>query len=144
VQLPLIQTWRDFKEFLEAKKRKREPIRLKARGGSSASYVPSSPRGFENFRRSLRGVGDFGCASEGIDRLERELRSRHTVGLPVPRRVLQNEDCSVTLFWPSITVRCFTDRFFSMIGGTEGVHAQRITNELLDALYFQHRIQNPS
>jgi 2-phosphoglycerate kinase len=58
--------------------------------------------------------------------------------------VLQNEDRSLTLFWEGITVRCFGDAFMSLIGGTSGVPATKISNELLDALGFQARIQRAS
>lgn len=142
--LPLIQTVRDLREFLEAKKRKREPIRLRARAGTAASYVPTSHRGFQRFRGALALVPDWGRASEQLDALELALQRRNGVVLPLPRRVLQNEDRSLTLFWEGITVRCFGDAFMSLIGGTSGVPATKISNELLDALGFQARIQRAS
>lgn len=138
--LPLVQTWRDLREFLDAKKRKREPVRLKATGGATAVYAPRSFGDFTRFRSALR-VGDYGAASEGVDRLEHELRARNSVGLPLPRKLLQNEDRSLTLFWEGATVRSFPDRFVSVIGGTDGVTATRITSDLLDLLAFQSRIQ---
>lgn len=142
--LQIIRTYREFREFLAAKRRKREPIIFRARGAGAASYVPSSPRGFENFRAALRGVGHWGRASERLDALEHALRKRHGVGLPLPRKVLQNPDGSLTLFWESVLVRCFVDGFLSTIGGVEGIRAKKVSRELLDALAFQVRIQRAS
>lgn len=139
--LPLLQTWRDFREFVAAKKRKREPIRLTARGGGAASYRPSSSVGFARFRAALRGVGDWGRASERLDALEHAVFCRHRVTLPMPRKVLQNEDGSLSLFWQGVTVRCFVDQTTVLIGGTAGIPSKTITTELLDMLAFQARIQ---
>lgn len=139
--LQLVSTYREFREFLAAKKRKREPLRWHAKGAAAASYVPRNAHGFANFRADLRGVGDWGQASERLDALEHELRKQHGVGLPLPRRVLQNSDRSLTLFWQDVMVRCFVDGFVSTIGGVDGVKAKKITLELLELLAFQFRIQ---
>lgn len=142
--LPLVQTFRDFREFLEAKKRKREPIRWRGKAGAAASYRPRHAHGFANFRAALRGVGDWGQASERADALEHALKARHGVTLPLPRKVLQNEDRSISFFWEGAMVRCLPDGFVSIIGGTDGVPAKTITRELLDLLAFQARIQRAS
>lgn len=138
---PVIATIRDFKEFLAAKRRKREPLRWNAKGAAVAKYVPRHPQGFANFRAALRGVGDFGLASERLDRLEHGLRKRHGIGLPLPRKVLQNEDRSLSVFWEGAMVRCLPDGFVSLIGGTAGVPSKAITPALLDLLAFAARIQ---
>lgn len=143
--LPVLQTWRDFREFVAAKKRKREPLCFKGRGVAEASYRPRHAQGFANFRASLRGVGSWGQASERVDALEHALHARHGVGLPLPRKVIQNSDKSLSLWWgPSshLMVRALPDGFTSLIGGARGVVAKCITNELLDALAFQRRIQS--
>lgn len=140
----MIQLFRDLRdafEFVRAKKIKREPIRWDVRGAGCAQYVPRNPQGFANFRAALRGVGDFGQASERIDSLEDGLRRRHGVCLPLPRKVLQNQDRSLSLFWDGAMVRCFPDGFFSLIGGEHGAQAKSVTTELLDLLAFQARIQ---
>jgi hypothetical protein len=139
--LPGIQTVRDFREFIAAKKRKREPLRWHGRGSGSASYRPSSAHGFANFRAALRGVGDWGQASERVDALEDALRRRNAVGLPLPHKVIQNADRSLSFFWEGAMVRCFPDGFVSLIGGVDGVKAKTATRELLDLLAFQSRIQ---
>jgi hypothetical protein len=139
--LPLIQTYRDFREFLEAKKRKREPLRWRARGATEATYVPRSASGFARFRAELRGVGDWGQASERVDSLEHALRARSGSGLPLPRKVIQNSDRSLSLFWTGAMVRCLPDGFVSLIGGVDGAQAKSVTPELLDLLAFQARIQ---
>jgi hypothetical protein len=144
MRLPVIQTWRDFREFLEAKKRKREPLRFVAKPVASARYEPTSDAGFARFRQALRGVADFGRASERLDALEHALRARHGCGLPLPRKVIQNSDRSLTLFWNELMVRCFVDKFFGTIGGSDGVIVTKATNDLLDALAFQARIQRAS
>jgi hypothetical protein len=138
--LQLVSTYREFREFLAAKKRKREPLRFTAKPIGCAIYKPSSARGFANFRTALRGVGDWGQASERLDRLEHALRARHQVGLPLPRKLMQNEDRSISVFWTGAMVRCFPDGFTSLIGGTEGVPARAVTRELLDLLAFQARL----
>ena len=140
----LISTIRDFREFLAAKKRKREPIRWVGKAAAAGLYRPSSARGFANFRAALRGVGDWGQASERIDALEDALRRRHLTGLPTPRKVLQNSDRSISLFWEGVMVRCMTDGFASLIGGIDGAKSAKVTTELLDLLALQARIQNAS
>lgn len=139
--LRLIRTYREFREFLDAKRRKREPIIFRARGAAAARFVPSSARAFDVFRERLRGVGSWGKASERLDALEHALRRRHAVGLPLPRRVLQNPDGSLTLYWEGLLVRCFREGVGFFLGGKDGVKATRVTNELLDALAFQARLQ---
>jgi hypothetical protein len=133
---------REFREFLEAKKRRGEKLRIIVRPVAKARYIPSSPRGFQNFRAACRGVGDWCLASERLDALEDALKRRHMVGLPLPRKVIQNEDRSLTLFWHEASARCFVDGFMSTIGGSAGVPATKITNEFLDLLAFQARIQS--
>jgi len=143
----MLQTWRDFREFLEAKKRKREPVHFSVKPVAEATYVPRHPQGFANFREALRGVGHWGQASERLDALETALRKRHAIGLPLPRKVVQNVDRSLSLwFGPAehVMVRCFDDRFFSLIGGTKGAPQSKVTSDLLDALAFQHRLQHAS
>jgi hypothetical protein len=140
----LIQTIRDLRDFIAAKKRKREPIVWTVKGAGGATYRPRSLSGLEQFRARLRGVGHWGRASEGLDRLESELRKRHGVGLPLPNEVIQNDDSSLSLFWEGVMVRCFTDGFVSLLGGTAGIPSKKITRELLDALAFQVRIQRAS
>jgi hypothetical protein len=142
--LSLVSDYREFREFLEAKKRKREPIIRKARGVVEAVYVPRSHAGIERFRAALRGVGDWGQASERLDAIEMALQRRAGVVLPLPRKVMQNDDRSLTVFWTGAMVRCMPDGLISMIGGVEGVKAKRVTNELLDLLAFQARIQRAS
>jgi hypothetical protein len=145
MRIPLLQTWRDFREFVEAKRRKREPLFFSAKGAAEAEYTPRSAQGFANFRAALRGVSPWGQASEGLDRLEKALKKRHQVGLPLPRLVMQNSDRSLAIWWGGeshLMVRCFPDRFFSLIGGTAGIPEKKITTELIDALAFQHRIQS--
>lgn len=142
--IPLLATVRDLRDFLAAKKRKREPVRITGNGAGEATYVPRHAAGFENFRAALRRVGPWGRASERVDALEHALRARHAVGLPLPRKVIQNGDRSLTLFWEGFSVRCFVDSTCSLIGGTAGVPAKRITKELLDALAFQARLQRAS
>lgn len=140
----LIQTIRDFREFVAAKKRKREPLRWVGKAVSAASYRPSSSHEFSNFRANLRGVGDWGQASERLDALDSAIRRRHMVGLPLPQKVIQNSDRSLSLFWEGVMVRCFVDGFVSMIGGADGMKAKQITNSLLDMLAFQARIKSAS
>jgi hypothetical protein len=145
--IPLIATLRDMRDFLAAKKRKREPLRWDAKGVGVAIYTPRHPQGFANFRAALRGEGHWGQASEGLDRLETALRKRHQIGLPMPRKVMQNEDRSLSVWWGGdehLMVRAFPDRFFALIGGAKGIPSPKITTDLLDALALQSRIQNAS
>lgn len=142
--LNLIRTARDFREFLAAKKRKREPVRLRGHGAASASYEPRDAHGFAAFRRALRGVGDWGRASERLDALEHALVARHQCTLPLPRKIIQNEDRSLTFFWPGISVRCFEDRTVAFLGGPSGVPTKGHSRELLDMLAFQAKIQQAS
>lgn len=140
--LAIVETLRDLREFISAKKRKREPIRWDVRGTSSAAYVPRDHRGFTNFRAALRGVGDWGQASERVDSLADALRRKHACELPLPRKVFQNHDRSLTFLWESITVRVYTDRFTAMIGGVKGKPVTNVTPEILDMLGFLAKVQN--
>lgn len=139
--LAVIETIRDFREFLAAKKRKREPLRCVARGASAATYVPQSEQGFANFRAALRGVGDWGQASERVDGLADALHRRHGCALPLPRKVFQNPDRSLTFLWEGITVRVYPDRFTAMLGGMKGKPVTAITAEILDMLGFQAKLR---
>lgn len=141
--LALIDNIRDFREFLAAKRRKREPIHWNARGATEAVYRPSDARGFDNFRQALRGVSDWGQASERVDALADALRRRHGCPLPLPRKVVQNSDRSLTFFWEGLTLRAFPDRIASLIGGTSGRQVAGVAIEILDMLAFQARIQGP-
>lgn len=140
--LSIVSTYREFREFLEAKKRKREPLRFIARGATEAVYIPRHAQGFANFRAALRGASDWGQASERADALEAALRRRRGTGLPLPRKVMQNEDRSLSFFWTGAMARCLPDGFVSLIGGTDGIPARKVTTELLDLLAFQARIQS--
>lgn len=141
--LQLVQSIRDLREFIAAKKRKREPIRWSARGATAAAYVPQSARGFANFCAALRLAADWGQASERLDELAHALRARHACELPTPRKVLQNSDRSLTLFWQGLTVRAFPDQGITvLLGGTTGAPVRGVTTDVLDMLAFQARLQN--
>lgn len=139
--IAILDNIRELKDFLASKRIKREPLRWSVKPVACATYIPRNARGFAAFRASLRGVGDWGRASERLDALEHTLRKRHECGLPLPRKVLQNDDRSLTVFWQGTMVRCFPDGFVSTIGGIEGIKARKVTRELLDLLAFQVRIQ---
>lgn len=134
--IQIVSTIRDMREFLAAKRRKREPVRWSARGASDAVYSPTSEQGFAKFRAALRGVDDWGCASERIDGIADALRRRHGCPLPLPRRVIQNSDRSVTLFWEGVTLNASRDRVTVLVGGMGGRQIEGVTNELLDMLGF--------
>lgn len=132
--------YREFREFLEAKRIKREPLRFKGKAMAEASFVPASHWHFSEFRERLRGVGDWGRASERFDALEHALVNRGS-SLPLPRKVFQNDDMSITMMWEQVTVRCFVDGMHAMIGGAAGISLNHVTPELLDALAFQATLQ---
>jgi hypothetical protein len=131
---------RDVREFVEAKRRKREPITWHAQGVTEATCKPRTLQNFAELRSGLRCAPDFARASERLDALERALRNRHALSMPKPRKITQNSDCSLTLWWRGAMVRCFADGFVSFIGGAKGVAAKMITPELLDVLAAQTRI----
>lgn len=133
---------RDVREFVEAKRRKREPIFWHGNGVTEASCEPRSLADFVSLRAGLRGSLDFGRSSERVDALESALMRRHNVGLPKPRKVMQNTDRSLTIWWEGIMVRCFRDGFVSLIGGASGKPARRVTVELLDMLAFARKVMS--
>jgi len=134
----LVQTLRDLREFIAAKRRKREPLRFIAKGAAEFTYVPQTDRGFANFRAALR-QSDFGQASEQLDGVAAALRRRHATELPLPRKLLQNADYSITVFWDGLTIRAFPDGVVTL---TDGKNPTRgVSNELLDMLGFQARIK---
>jgi hypothetical protein len=137
----IIANPRDAREFVEAKRRKREPIHWHAQGVTEACCKPRTLADFTALRAGLRGAPDFGHASERLDSLEVALFRRHMVKLPNPRKVMQNSDRSLTIWWGNgIMVRAFTDKFFSLLGGAKGIPAPTITTDLLDALAAHQRI----
>lgn len=125
---------RDLAEFKESKRIKREPIRWQATGGASAECKPRTVAAFNALRESLRGVSDWGRASEQIDSIEFALKARHGSAIPKPNRVIQNEDVSISLFWDGLMIRCFPDGIVSIIGGANGIPASGINTDLLDLL----------
>jgi hypothetical protein len=139
--MQLIRSMQDAWEYIRAKRRKRERIIITPKGAGAATYKPRHPQGFANFRAALRGVGDWGRASERLDALEDALRRRHACGLPLPKEVTQNEDRSLSVFWEGASVRCFPDGFVSLIGGTKGKPCRTVTTDLLDLLGFLARLQ---
>jgi hypothetical protein len=126
-------TIRDMREFLAAKKSKREPLRWSVKGAAQASYRPADTNAFLGFRERLRQSRDFARESERIDSLERDLRKRDAA-LPVPNELVHNEDRSITLHYAGVTVRAFPDGVGSLIGGTAGQFTRGVKRELLEAL----------
>lgn len=141
----VIANERDAREFVEAKRRKREPIRIYGDGAAEAVYLPTSAADFARFRGALRETADWGRASEGIDALEFELGARRQLGMPTPNKVIQNEDSSLSLFWKSgeasAMARFFVDGVFTMIGGADGPKARGVTPEFVDALAMIARMK---
>lgn len=134
----LTATWRDVREFLASKRIKREPLKWRAKGAARAEILPRDARHFARLRQSIRHSSDFGRASERIDRLERELSKRDTP-LPLPRKMIQEEDRSVSLFWNGLMVRAFPDGFVFII---EGKHPGKgYARELIEALILRSRMQ---
>jgi hypothetical protein len=132
---------RDLVEFLRAKRARREPVRFHAHGVAEATYHPRDAAGFARLRRRLRESRDFSDALDRLDALEHALRKRGGVPIPTPRKLMQNSDRSLSIWWgDSAMVRLFPDGMISMIGGTAGVKAKRVTPELLDLLAFQTRL----
>lgn len=140
----IVSTYREFREFLAAKKRKREPLRWRGTGAAEAMYRPSSHEGLANFRAALRRVDDWGQASERLDRIEHALRARSGHGFPLPHKVMQNSDRSLSVFWEGAMIRCLPDGVVSLIGGVGGIHSKGVSTELLDLLAFRARIERSS
>lgn len=140
--LQIVRTIRDMREYVAAKRRKREPLRFVAKGAGCADYAPRDRLGFSRIRGSLRGVGDWGRASERIDSLEHALRKRTGATLPLPRRLVQNEDRSLSLFYDELSVRAFPDGVAFLVGGSGGHLSQGVKPELLEALAFRARLQS--
>lgn len=136
----LIASMRDLVEFLRAKRARREPVRLHAHGVAEATYHPRDASGFARIRRRLRESRDFSDALDRLDALEHALRKRCGVPLPTPRKLMQNSDRSLSMWWEGAMVRLFPTGMISMIGGASGVKAKRVTPELLDLLAFQVRL----
>lgn len=125
---------RDLREFRESKRIKREGARLRVNGAGSATFRPNGELGFRRFRQQLRDITSWARQSEQIDRLERELMSRHFVMLPVPRSVEQRENGSLSLHWPGLTILAHTDQIAFLIGGASGHAGKGIKPQLLEAL----------
>lgn len=105
--------------------------------GASASAELRSLAGFQQLRALLRANNSFANALDRLDAIEHALERKHKVKLPCPRRLLQNGDCSLTLFWGGITLRCFAEGCAALIGGQHGAQVVGIKPELLAALAIQ-------
>jgi len=137
----LAASFRDLREFVAAKRKRGEKLRIRGKGAARAMVRIQGASHFASLRSALRASPWFGGAQERLDALDRQLRSRHGVPLPVPEEVLQDEDCSVSCFWGGVSVRSHADGFVSLIGGTAG-HAERsVTPQLLGALALKSRMQ---
>ncbi len=136
----LTSSLRDLRDFLQAKRNKREPIFLTGRGVARASYRPSTRQQFEGFRELLRQNRDFAQASERIDSLERDLRKRGAA-LPLPNELVQNADRSITLHYAGLCVRAMPDFVATLVGGTSGHLERGVTPALLGALTIVWRNQ---
>lgn len=133
---------REVREFLAAKKSKREPLRFEGHGQAAADFVPRSAANFANFRQRLIGATDWGHASERIEQLEHELIRRHGHGLPVPRKVIQNSNRSISLMFRDGLAVCHADGVVTVIGkGNEARRTVGITPEFLGLLHMQTRLQ---
>lgn len=133
---------REYREFREAKRIKREPLRLKLSGVQRSTCHPKSQGELDGLREQLRGIGDYGGASEQLDKLEDALRRRWSHGFPLPEDFVQEADRSLWMSWGNgLTVRAFPDFLGSVVGGTAGEVKRGITDTLLDALHMASRIR---
>jgi hypothetical protein len=131
---------RELREFVRSKRVKREPIRVVADGAGRAEYRPRNAQHFARLREQIRLSAHFGKASERIDALERELKTRDIHALPLPRKMIQDEDCSVHLFWNACSVRAFPHGFVYVLQGTHP--GQGYARELLEALTITAKMQS--
>jgi hypothetical protein len=129
---PRIDDPRDIREFIDAKRIKREPIFVRASARGAGTWHPSNIQSFRVHLAGLRGAGDWGRAVERVDALDSALFRRHASHLPLPNSVIQNADSSLTLAWDGALVRAFPDALVVLIGGLP--HAKQVTTVLLDAL----------
>lgn len=133
---------REFREFRAAKARKREPIRLTGRAVQRSVCHPRSMAQVAALREQLRGIDDYGAASEQLDRLEHALRQKWAHGFPLPEDFVQEADRSLWMSWGNgLTVRAFPDFIGSVVGGTAGEIKKGVTPTLLDALHLASRIR---
>jgi hypothetical protein len=133
-------TLRDLREFIESKKRKREPLQWVVKAAAQATYHPADRASFASFRQRLRDSRDFARASERLDKLERDLRKRDAV-LPLPNEAVQNEDRSITLHYRGLCVRAFPDDIAALYGGTAGHLERGVNRALVEALVIIDREQ---
>jgi hypothetical protein len=128
-------TIRDLRDFLTAKRIKREPTKLNLQGAGCASCKPRDHSQFRDLLRALRSNTDFGAAVERIASLMRAMKARGA-HLPLPNEVTQNDDRSVTLHYSGVCVRVFGDGVASLLGGTAGHLERGATPALLNALHI--------
>lgn len=138
----IVDAVREFREFREAKRIRREPIRVNLRGVQRSVCKPRSMGDVTSLRARLRENPDYARASEQMDRLESALRRRWQHGFPLPEDVVQESDRSLWMSWGNgLTVRAFPDFIGSCVGGTAGEVKRGITDTLLDALHMASRIR---
>jgi hypothetical protein len=128
---------REFREFVQAKKIRREPLIITAQARAEADFKPVDDRSFWEFVGRLRGVSSWGQAVEQLDAVNHALRKRHGVSIPFPRLLMQNDAGSLTFFWGTdLVLGCFPQGCaFTFLGRRErltfGQESERV---LLDAL----------
>jgi hypothetical protein len=136
-----IDAAREVRDFLFAKKVKREPLRFRPRGVMRATFKPRDRSSFAGIRAALRDNRDRARASERLDALERELLKRRDVALPLPEEVIQHEDRSISWCFGGVTVRAFPDGIAYLLGGTAGHLERGVKPPLLEALALKARMQ---
>jgi len=119
---------RELRNFLEAKRRKREPVRLQAHGSVAASCEITSRPQWKDLFRQLCQNNSFAQAAESVDYLDTAVRGFGADELPTPSEVVQNADKSLTIGWKErpphalrVVLQISGDRVAWMVGGENGM-----------------------
>lgn len=131
------RTVQDAHEFVRAKASRREPIRFVARGAAEAVYTLRDESSWVMLIRRLRRSNDFADAVAKLDEIRAELLKKHGVVLPAPRKLQQNSDRSLSVWWDNVMVRAFDRGVVSIIAKRPSCG---VTSELLAALAMERAL----
>ncbi len=133
--------FRDVRDFLQAKKIKREPVRAVVDRASSTTCSFSSERDYRDLRGELKRNRDFGRASEQLDKLELAYVRRYGAAFPTPRSLVQNPDRSLAAMFGKLTIRAYPDSIAWLLGGTAGHYETGIKPMLLEAIRMKAAVR---
>jgi hypothetical protein len=126
-----LATMQEAHEFLGYKRRLGEKVRVRVTRGARATAAIRDRGQLEIILAQLRENPSYARALERLDALFREVATQRGVAMPLPPTLKQEEDGTIGLIWPGLTIAANDDGLVSIINGA---HCVGLRARLLDAL----------